>query len=315
MEISKVSSDANKMVILVKSTFLAVIGLFIAFGLYYYWDRYAHPGDQSPLQREVSDLQTIVRQNPNDPEPRLALAEYYLRGKNYEDAIDQAQQVLAAVPDSDRALFVLGVASTQSGKSEAGMHFLEQFITLRAEAGGASGDMVTQAGLYYLGVDYVNLGRLEDAIRVLNEALVINPTDADILYQIGLAYLRSSQPAAGLEYFSNAVALVPNFSEAYQAMADCYSALSKPSYVLYAQGMEAYALQDYQKAIRLLNDAIQQLPDEPQVYLGLGLTQEELGDFNAAGVNYLHALELDPGNFLATHSLGRVREIIGSTSQ
>ncbi len=312
---SNITIDTNHMEKLVKRTLLVVIGLFIAFGSYYYWDRYAHLGDQSPLQREVADLQTIVRQNPNDPQPRLALAEYYLRGKNYQDAIDQAQQVLAAIPDSDRALFVLGVASTQSGKSAAGVRFLEQFMALRSDAGGTAGDMVTQAGLYYLGIDYANLGRLDDAIQVLNQALVINPTDADTLYQLGLAYLRSNKPESGLEYFLRAVSLVPNFTEAYQAMADCYTALSQPAFAIYAQGMEAYSLQDYHKAARLLNDAIQQLPDEPQVYLGLGLTLEKLGDFNAAGVNYLHVLELDPDNFLATHSLGRVREIIGTASQ
>lgn len=315
MMISKFSRDTRQLANLVKLTLMAVIGLLIAFGLYYYWDRYAHLGDQSPLQREVADLQTIVRQNPNDPEPRLALAEYYLRGNNYKDAIDQAQQVLAAVPDSDRALFVLGVASTQSGKSEAGVRYLENFIALRTDTGGAAGDIVTQAGLYYLGVNYVNLGRLDDATQVLNKALLINPTDADTLYQLGLAYLRSNQPAAGLEYFLNAVALVPNFTEAYQAMADCYTALSKPAFVLYAQGMQAYSLQDYRKATRLLNEAIQQLPDEAKVYLGLGLSLEKLGDLNSAGVNYLRVLELDPGNFLATHSLGRVREMISSTSQ
>jgi len=300
---------------LIRLTLIAVLVLSAAFGLYYYWDRYAHPGDTPLHQQEVADLQTIVRQNPNDPEPRLALAEYYLSGKNYQDAIDQAQQVLSAVPDNARALFILGVASTQSGQYEAGVRFLEYFMELRKDTGGAGGDMVTQAGMYYLGVSYTNLGRLEDAIQVLNEALVINPTDADTLYQLGLAYVRSNQPEAALEYFSKAVALVPNYSEAYQAMADSYTALSKPAYSLYAQGMLAYSLQDYHKASRLLNEAALQLTEEPQVYLGLGLTQEKLGDIHAAGVNYLRVLELDPDNFLANHSLGRIKEMIASASQ
>ena len=300
---------------LVKLTLLAVLGLFTVFALYYYWDRYAHPGDQAPLEREVADLQSIVRQNPNDPEPRLALAEYYLSGKNYQDAIEQAQQVLSAVPDSDRALFVLGVASTQAGHFEAGVRFLEHFMELRKKSGAAAGDLVTQAGLYYLGVSYTNLGRLGDAIRVLNEALAINPTDADSLYQLGLAHLRSSQPEEALEYFAKAVELVPNFSEAYQAMADSFTALSKPAYAQLAQGMLAYSLQDYHKASRLLTEAAQQLPEEPQVYLGLGLTLEKLGDINAAGVNYLRVLELDPNNFLANHSLGRIKEMIAAANQ
>lgn len=308
-------NSTNRLSRLVWLTLIAVLGLFAAFGLYYYWDRYAHPGDQSVHQREIADLQTIVRQNPNDPEPRLALAEYYLSGKNYQDAIDQAGQVLSAVPDNDRALFVLGVASAQSGQYEAGVRFLEYFMELRSNADVTASDMVTQAGLYYLGVSYTNLGRLEDAIQVLNEALVINPTDADTLYQLGLAYLRSNQPEASLEYFSKAVALVPNFSEAYQAMADGYTSLSKPAYALYAQGMLAFSLQDYHKASQLLNDAAQQLPEEPQIYLGLGLTQEKLGDIHAAGVNYLRVLELDPDNFLATHSLGRIKELIATANQ
>ncbi len=310
-----VIKSSDRLSLLVRLTLIAVLGLFAAFGLYYYWDRYAHPGDQSLHQREVTDLQTIVRQNPNDPEPRMALAEFYLSGKNYQDAIDQAEQVLSAVPDNDRALFVLGVASTQSGQHEAGVRFLEHFMELRTNTNGAAGDMVTQAGLYYLGVSYTNLGRLEEATQVLNEALVINPTDADTLYQLGLAYLRSNQPEAALKYFSKAVALVPNFSEAYQAMADSYTSLSKPAYAQYAQGMLAYSLQDYRKASRLLNETTLQLPDEPMVYLGLGLTQEKLGDIHAAGVNYLRVLELEPENFLATHSLGRIKDLIASANQ
>jgi tetratricopeptide (TPR) repeat protein len=214
---------------LVKIVSAGVIGITLFFAGFYYFDRYVNLNNNSPLEMGTSDLETQVRKNPDDPGPRLTLAEQYLRGHDYSAAIDQAQQVLSKYPESDRALFVLGMGNSMAGNTEAGVHYLEQFVALHKKGPDAQSDNALQSGLYYLGLNYLRAGRPTDAIDVLNQALSINSTDADALYQLGLAYLRTGQYEVALENFKKAVLFVPDFAEAYQGMVDCYTALQQPT--------------------------------------------------------------------------------------
>ncbi len=292
---------------LVKIVLIAVIGTTLFFAGFYYFDRYVNLNNQSPLEMGTSDLEIQVRNNPDDPGPRLTLAEQYLRGHDYPAAIDQAQQVLSKFPDSDRALFILGMGNSRAGNIEAGVHYLEQFVALHQKGPDAQSDNSLQSGLYYLGVNYLRVGRPTDAITVLNQALTINSTDADAVYQLGLAYLRTGQCQVAIENFQKAVLFVPDFAEAYQGMVDCYSSLQQPDYVLIAEGMHAFSLKDYQKASKLLSEAIKKLPKESMAYLGLGLVDEKTGDLSAAQENLKLALMLDANNFTATNALERIQ--------
>lgn len=296
--------------LLIRLVWLALIGVIataLFFIGFYYFDRYVNLNNQSPLEMSTSDLERQVRQKPDDPGPRMALAEEYLRSQNYSAAIDQAQQVLSSYPNSDRALFLLGMANSMAGNTEAGVHYLEQFVALHKKELDAGSDKALQNGLYYLGVNYLQVGRPTDAITVLAQALSISPTDADALYQLGLAFLRTGQYQVALENFKRAVLFVPDFAEAYQGMADCYTALQQPDYVLFAQGMEAFSSKDYQKASKILSQAVTKLPKESLAFLGLGLTDEKLGDLTAAQENLKLALALDPDNFTATNALERIQ--------
>lgn len=292
---------------LVKIVSIGLFGTILFFAGFYYIDRYVNLNNHSSLEMGTSDLEIQVRKNPDDPGPRLTLAEQYLRGQDYSAAIDQAQQVLSKYPDSDRALFILGMGNSMAGNTEAGVHYLEQFVALHEKGAAAQGDNALQSGLYYLGVNYLRVGRPTDAITVLNQALSINSTDADALYQLGLAYSRTGQYQNALENYQKAVHFVPDFAEAYQGMVDCYTALQQPDYVLIAEGMHAFSLNDYQKASELLSEAITKLPQESLAYLGLGLTDEKLGDLSAAQENLKMALALDANNFTATNALERIQ--------
>lgn len=292
---------------LVRIALIGVIAIALFFAGFYYFDRYVNINNQSPLEMGTSDLEIQVRKNPDDPQPRLALAEQYLRAHDYPGAIDQAQQVLNKFPDSDRALFVLGMGNSMAGNTEAGVRYLEQFVDLHKNGPDAQSDNALQTGLYYLGINYLRIGRSTDAISSLTQAVVINPTDADALYQLGLAFLRTGKCPDALENFKKAVLFVPDFAEAYQGMEDCYTTLQQPDYVLVAQGMQAFSSKDYPKASKLLSEAIKKLPNESQAYLGLGLTDEKLGDLSAAQENLKMALALDANNFTAKNALERIQ--------
>ena len=291
---------------LVWFAFVAVLLVVVAFAGYYYWDRYIHLGDQSPIEMNIAHLEKLARENPQDVDTRLALAQYYLENAMYAQALDQAEQVTKAYPDSDGALLITGMAYTQSGKPAAAIEPLEKFAEIHRKSEMAHIDSGLEAALYFLGEDYLKLNQPDKAVPVLTEALSINRTDADAMYQLGLAYAQQGQHEQAVEQFQHAVLFVPDFSEAYNHMAESYTALAKPDYVTYARGMAAYAKQDYSGARQQLEEAATKLPDFLLVHIGLALTYEQLGDFQHARQSYERALEIDPDNFTASNALKRI---------
>ncbi len=283
---------------------------YVAFAGYYYWDRYVHLGDQSPLELGVASLEEAVRQDPQDPDARLALAQYYLENGAYSEAAQQAQQVLNAYPENDSALFVLGTSHIYAGQIEAAIEPLEQFAAIRRQSPTAGSDTTLEAALYYLGQSYIEVGDTAQAIPVLTEALAINRTDADAMYQLGLAYAQNGQHSEAINQFHNAIRFVPDFTEVYTGMVASYDALGLTNQADYARGMAAYANKEFEQAREYLEPVTAVLPDFAPAFLGLGLVYEQLGDLAAAESYVQRALDLDPSSFLANHSLGRIQQAL-----
>lgn len=300
-------SDSRQLTRLVWLTLAAVIIVVLAFGGYYYWDRYVFLGDESPIEQGVAELEQVVRENPQDPDARVALAQYYMQNGGYSEAVDQAKQVLQAYPENDSALFILGTSYIKSEQAEAAIEPLEQFVAIRQESSMANIDTILETALYYLGESFVQLEQPDKAIEALLDALEIDSTDADAMYQLGLAYIQNGQYEMAVDQFANAVRFVPDFTEAYQGMIVSYTSLSQPSYVAYARGMEAFSLQDYEVALTHLESTSTSLPGFAPAALGLGLTYEQLGDLEAAEASLMRALEADSNNFMANHALSRVQ--------
>jgi tetratricopeptide (TPR) repeat protein len=243
---------------------------------------------------------------------RIALAETYLAAEQYAEALDQATQVLVLYPENAPALLIAGLANAYLDRPQASLDPLKRFVALRKDEPMAGLDSALEAAYYFLGESYVKLGQPAEAIPVLEAALVINRTDADALYQLGLAYQASGQPEAALERYHKAVRLVPDFLEAYQGMITSYSALGQPHSVAYARGMEAFCLQDYESALPYLEQATTSLPDFAPAFLGLGLTYERLGRLDEALAAIQRVIDLDPGDFAAQQTLGRLQAALNS---
>jgi tetratricopeptide (TPR) repeat protein len=281
--------------------------LLLAFAAYYISDRYLHAQERAPGDLEVEYLEEALRQEPGDPQRRTALAEAYLRAGSYARALEQAGQVLRHYPQDPSALLVAGIAHVRLDRPEAALAPLRTFVALRKDGPMARSDAALEAAYYYLGESYVKLGQPAEAIPPLEAALLINAVDADALYQLGRAHDGNGQPQAAVQRYAQAVRLVPDFLEAYQAMAGSYAALDLPHHVAYAQGMVAFCHKDYQAAVSRLEEATASLPGFAPAYLGLGLAYEGMGSLRPALAAIQRALELDPGDFAAQQALGRIQ--------
>ena len=292
---------------LVKWMLAAVICISLLFGGYYFWDRYVHLGDKTPIEMSISQWEQIVQENPSDPAARLNLAQHYIANGNLSQALDQAQEVLTAYPDNDGALLILGIAYSRLDQPQESMRYLEKYVFMKQADEAAPKDMVLEAAMFYLGESYYALSQPEQAINMLLEALHIDPTDADALYILGNAYAQTGQQDLALQAYQNAVRFVPNFQEAYKGMQASFEELGKPDYVLYAQGMEAYAAGNLKQARSILEQAALSLPDFAPVHLGLALTYEKLNETELARSSARRAVELAPDDFAANNLLSRLQ--------
>lgn len=305
--LSETFSETNQLKRVIVITGVVLVLSVLSFGGYYYWDRYVHLGDQTPIGKSIQELEVAVTQSPDDKDLRLGLSEAYMLEGRYDDAIAQASQVLKSIPDNERALFVVGVSYASQGKVERSLPPLEKFAEIRSKAPTANMDDALETALYYLGSGYNSQNRYLDAIQALARAIKINPTDADAFYQLALANQKVGQYDQAIQYYQEAVRFVPDFAEAYQGLQNSYTALKKPDYAIYAHGMFAFSTKDYKTARAELEKATASLPDFAPAFLGLGLTDEKLGDLQSAKTNLERAVQIDPGNFLATQALTRVQ--------
>ncbi len=277
------------------------------FGGYYYWDRYLHAGDKSPLELDIDHLQQAIRDDPQNPDTRLALAQFYLAKGMMADAYEQATQVLTAFPDNDGAMLVAGIAGARMQKYEIAVDPLEKFVAAHKDSPMANADTALETAYYFLGESYLQLNQAENAIASFKGALAITPTDADALYQLGKAYQTVGKPEQALEQYQKAVRLVPDFTEAYTGMIESYTSLNQPEYVAYARGMQAFSMKDFNTAQIHLERAAETLTDFAPAYLGLGLTYEKLGLYDKALTALSRGIELNPNDFAIQQSYARVQ--------
>ena len=254
----------------------------------------------------IAEAEQAVRDDPGSPDVRLGLAETYLLYSRFDDAVEQALQVQKEYPDEMRVYFVLGISYANNGNPEQALEPLQKFIDSRKDEEMPGLDKQLQAASYYLGESFMQLGQPDKAILPYENAVNWSQTDADAMYKLGTAYAGMKDYDKAVNMYIAATTFVPDYFEAYDAMAAAYDVLNEPDLANYARGMMAYSRKDYQGALDLLLKSAQARPDFPLTFAGIGRTYEALSDLPNAKIAYETALKLDPNNFTASIGIQRV---------
>jgi tetratricopeptide (TPR) repeat protein len=303
-------SDTHQLTRITVLAGIVLVLAVISFAGYYYYDRYYNKPQLGTQEMSVAHAEQAVRDNPDDLEKRMALAEVYMLYQRYTDAITQAQQVLASEPENQRGWLVIGVASANTGNPADAIDPLTRFVDARKNEDMPGLDKSLQAAAYYLGDSYLQLGKPQEAIEPLTQAVNWSQTDADAMYKLGMAYSALQDYPKAVNMFSAATAFVPDFLEAYDAMAIAFDAAGKPDYGDYARGMSAYSKKDYKTAIELLQKSAQAQPGYAPTFAGLGMAYEALGRLQEALDAYQTGVQLDPNSFNASRGAERVQKLL-----
>jgi tetratricopeptide (TPR) repeat protein len=291
---------------LLKLLLVATGVLLVVFFAIYYYNHYFYTGSNPPIEQGLRTLRQHVLAEPGDPAARMQLAVIYFEQGEYAQAIEQGNAVLALNPESQDALYLVGLAHIQVGNTLKGIPLLSQFADLRQDSAMWRADLQLEEALYYLGTAYIQVGQFELARQALSLALEIDRTDADAIFLLGQVYAGLNQVEAAAEQYLIALRYVPDFEAVYLALLQLDSVSNQTGRLAYAEAGLAYCRQDYAAAIEKLGSAASAEPQFAAAYVLLGLAHEGQGEFELASQNLEKALVIEPDNFLAHHVLGRI---------
>jgi len=135
-------------------------------------------------------------------------------------------------------------------------------------------DWLNKAGALSNGSKYTEPFK---AIEYLNKAAELQPENAEIYYNRGVAYDNLGQYQPAIKNYNQAIRLKPDYAEAYYNRGTIYNELSQ-----------------YQQAISDFNQAISLKSTDAEAYHNRGFAHDRLGQMPQAIENYNQAILLKP---------------------
>ena len=175
-------------------------------------------------EEAIQLLSDAVDNDPDNAEFKYYLGTFYEDAEQYDRAEDFIQQAIESDPDNPRYYFRLGVVYDKWNKKESSMATMRKVIELDPKHANA---------LNYLGYTYADLGKnLDEAERLIKEALKYKPDDGYITDSLGWVYYKKGEYEKALKYLKKAVEIVPDDPIMLEHLGDAYLKLNNKSEAL-----------------------------------------------------------------------------------
>ena len=232
-------------------------------------------------------LQKYIAEPSTPPQVRLAYARYLLGTSQWTESERQLLTVTAQQPELPEAWLMLGAVQQQNHRLDDAQNSFKRYLALSTSLNEEQRERGnTQA--------YLSLAQIAEQQQRLDEAKAwldrINATDDLLRIQMRRASLL--QREGKLE---QAIALIRATPE--QTATDARAKLLA----------EAQLLRDAQQtdaAFKLLNEAIEQAPDDTDLLYEQAMLADKLGRFAEMERSLRHVIRLDPNNAHAHNALG-----------
>lgn len=240
-----------------------------------------------------ASYRNAVTLSPDDPEWHYYLAIYFEESGELEEALAAFRQVLVLSPDYPNTLMRIGRVALEAGKlaesAQAFEQLLERHPTFAAPA------------LAGLGTIALRERRFEDAVDLLERALVLQPQATQLHYRIAQAYRQLGETAKAREHLARRGDRVVSAPDVW--VENMKARARHPSYYV-QQGIEAVKQGEADRALKTFKLALALDPENLDaltrlaVLIGLDQRQEQARELIE------RALALDPDHGLANSLQG-----------
>ncbi|MCK5419879.1 MAG: tetratricopeptide repeat protein, partial [Desulfobacterales bacterium] len=174
--------------------------------------------ENKQTEEAIQLLSAAIENEPQNAEFKYYLGTFYEEEEQFGKAEIAIQEAIKLEPDNPRYYFRLGVVYDKSDKKEASMDAMRKVISLDPKHSNA---------LNYLGYTYADLGKnLDEAERLILEALKHKPNDGYITDSLGWVYYKKGEYEKALEYLQKAIGIVPDDPIMLEHLGDAYLKLN-----------------------------------------------------------------------------------------
>lgn len=223
-------------------------------------------------------LEKAVKKFPENTEGLLKLGELFFLVRQYENALTHINKALKLDENLAKAYYLKGsvfkemgdtakaISSMQTATEQDNRYF-DAFLDIGMLYASRKNPMAfeyydnalrlrpTDVNVMYAKAKLMqDLDRIEDAELLYDKLLNINPNNEQVLYNLGAITLDKKKDAVkAIDYFSKAITIAPNYTEAYFARGVCYELLKDVNNATADYKMCLQITPNYELAVEALN--------------------------------------------------------------
>ncbi|MBW2165448.1 MAG: tetratricopeptide repeat protein [Deltaproteobacteria bacterium] len=170
--------------------------------------------DLGKIREAINFLENLIKNIPDKPELTLYLASFYEENEEFYKAEKVLKKAIEIDPDNIELHFRLGVVYDKWDKKDAAIESMKTVISLEPHNANA---------LNYVGYIYAELGiNLDEAERLIKEALKHMPDDGYITDSLGWIYYKKGRYKDALKLLKKAIDLAPDDPTILEHLGDVY---------------------------------------------------------------------------------------------
>ncbi|MGA3328444.1 MAG: tetratricopeptide repeat protein [Terriglobia bacterium] len=198
-------------------------------------------GERGHVDEAVAQMRTFLTQRSPDRAIYISIAQVYLQAKRFDDAEKAIQKALDLSPtpeDREYALFVQGSIFERQKKYDQAEQTFKKVLSV---------DPLNASASNYLGYMLADRGvRLEESVKYIQKALVLEPNNGAYLDSLGWAYFKMGRYDLAVTPLENAARLIQNDPTIHEHLGNVYL----------RQGKTARAQEEWQRALKEWPDAV-----------------------------------------------------------
>jgi len=282
-------------------------------------------GDYTGAQ---TSLWSCLDSGLGSPDHTFYLTLTYRELKNYDSGLTEADSALKQSPDNVEMLYLAAFLHYRKGESKDSMLLLSKAYKL------APRDWRIHQ---LFALNYITFKMNEAVEAELKTAIALNPTNAELDYQLGRLYFTLNWYDKSIEAMRRALALVPEYPEVYDSLGLTYEAMQdeKQAAENFAKAVELdrkhgikdewplinYAKllmfydQSPQASLPLLTQALEINPRSPEANYQMGRVLRALHRNDEAEKYFEKTIEADPSFKYAYYQLGTLAQKRGDSSR